>query len=70
MPKEVVKTYKIIVREIASKDIVYQEEYSGTSHQIERRAGDVWSRQYSTMPDRYRLRVSEKGQRAAFITIG
>ena len=30
--------YKITVREIASKDIVYTETYEGTAFEVERRA--------------------------------
>lgn len=62
--------FRILVRELASKDIVHTETYEGTRYEVERRAGHIWNTPYAGMPDRYRLFVYEAGQRRAFMTIG
>jgi hypothetical protein len=65
-----VPKYKIVVRENASKDNVYTEDYEGEKYEVERRAGHIWNSPYASMPDRYRLYVFEKGQKRQFMTIG
>lgn len=62
--------YLIVVRELASKDIVHSESFEGDQQGVERRAGSVWMPPYSTSPDRYRLYVFEKGQKRHFMSIG
>lgn len=62
--------YLIVVRELASKDIVHSESFEGDQHEVGRRAGSVWMPPYSTNPDRYRLYVFEKGQKRCLMTIG
>jgi len=65
-----VAEYKIVVREIASKENVYTETYNGRQDEVERRTGLIWKPPYSTNFGRYRLYVFEKGSRSAFMTIG
>lgn len=62
--------YTIIIREVASENIIYIEAYHGTRHQVEQRASEVWNVPYASMPDRYRLKVYEKESRSPFLTIG
>ncbi len=62
--------YTIVIRELASKEVVYSEVFEGDQREVERRAGSVWMPPYSTNPGRYRLYISEKGQKRHHMSIG
>ena len=63
--------YVITVRRRGTKERVYREVYSGTQHEVERRASDVWSyERYDGQPDIFRLYVHKKGATKAYMTIG
>lgn len=70
MNNEIEIIYKIVVRELASKDIVYTEDYVGDRFEMERRASHIWNHPYASSPNRFRLYVHEKGKRSAILTIG
>jgi hypothetical protein len=67
--------FTITVRRLGVDEIVYREQFTGTQHQAERRASDIWMPQrlppdFATYPERFRLKLFRKGERKPVLTIG